>query len=58
MSERAAREPLETGRVVELHVQGLDVRRRLFAVHHRDKQVTPAIRELVDLLRAAAARSR
>jgi DNA-binding transcriptional LysR family regulator len=58
MSERAAREPLETGRVVELHVQGLDVRRRLFAVHHRDKQVTPAMRELVDLLRAAAARSR
>jgi DNA-binding transcriptional LysR family regulator len=58
MSERAAREALETGRVVELRVQGLDVRRGLFAVHHRDKQVTPAMRELIDLLRAAAARSR
>jgi DNA-binding transcriptional LysR family regulator len=52
MSERAAREAMETGRVVELRVQGLDVRRGLFAIHHRDKQVTPAMRELVDLLRA------
>jgi DNA-binding transcriptional LysR family regulator len=53
VSERAAREAIETGRVVELRVQGLDVRRGLFAIHHRDKQVTPAMRDLVELLRAA-----
>jgi len=28
------------------------VRRGLFAVYHRDKQVTPPMRELMDLLRA------
>jgi len=52
VSARAAREGIEAGRLVELRVQGLDVRRGLFAVHHRDKQVTPPMRELMDLLRA------
>jgi len=52
VSARAAREGIEAGRLVELRVQGLDVRRGLFAVHHRDKQLTPPMRELMDLLRA------
>jgi len=52
VSARAAREGIEAGRLVELRVQGLDVRRGLFAVHHPDKQVTPPMRELMDLLRA------
>jgi DNA-binding transcriptional LysR family regulator len=47
---------METGRVVELRVQGLDVRRGLFAVYHRDKQVTPPMRELIDLLRSRLGR--
>lgn len=39
-------------RLVELRVEGLEVRRALYAVHHRDKRVTPAMRELTALLRA------
>ena len=39
-------------RLVELHVEGLEVRRTLYAVHHRDKRVTPAMREMVALLRS------
>jgi DNA-binding transcriptional LysR family regulator len=49
---RSAAEGIETGRLVEIRVQGLDVRRGLFAVYHRDKQVTPPMRDLMDLLRA------
>ncbi|HYS80628.1 MAG TPA: LysR family transcriptional regulator [Anaeromyxobacteraceae bacterium] len=52
VSERAATDGIETGRLVEVRVQQLDVRRGLFAVYHRDKQVTPPMRELMDLLRA------
>jgi DNA-binding transcriptional LysR family regulator len=56
VSARAAGEAIETGRLVELRVQELDVRRGLFAVYHRDKQVTPPMRELIDLLRARLGR--
>jgi DNA-binding transcriptional LysR family regulator len=42
----------ETGRLVELRVEGLDVTRGLYAMYHRDKQVTPAMREMVELLRS------
>lgn len=52
VSWHAARVALQAGRLVELRVEGLDLRRRLFAVHHRDKQVTPAMRDLIELLRA------
>jgi LysR family transcriptional regulator, transcriptional activator of the cysJI operon len=58
VSERAATEGIQRGRLVEIRVQGLDVRRGLFAVYHRDKQVTPAMRELMDLLRGAIAATR
>ncbi len=52
VSSRTATEGIESRRLVEVRVQGLDVRCGLFAVHHRDKQVTPPMRELMDLLRA------
>lgn len=52
VSARATREGMETARLVELQIEGLDVRRGLFAMHHRDKQVSPAMREVMDLLRA------
>lgn len=51
VSWRAAREAIEAGRLVELRAEGLEVRRRLFALYHRDKRVTPAMRKLIDLLR-------
>ena len=51
VSERTAAEAIEAGRLVELHVAGLVVRRGIFAMHHRDKQVTPAMQELMALLR-------
>jgi DNA-binding transcriptional LysR family regulator len=51
VSSRAAAEAIEARRLVELRVDGLDVRRGLFAMHHRDKHVTPAMRDLVELLR-------
>jgi DNA-binding transcriptional LysR family regulator len=56
VSARSAADALRARRLVELRVDGLDVRRALFAMHHRDKQVTPAMRELIDLLRARLAR--
>jgi len=51
VSSQAARGAFETRRLVELRIAGFEARRMLYAVHHRDKQVTPAMRELVDLLR-------
>lgn len=56
VSSRAAQEAIATGRLVELRVEGLSIRRGLFAMHHRDKQVTPAMHEMVDLLRSRLAR--
>jgi LysR family transcriptional regulator, transcriptional activator of the cysJI operon len=56
VSARSAAEGIETGRLVEIRVQELDVRRSIFAVYHRDKQVTPPMRELIDLLRARLGR--
>jgi DNA-binding transcriptional LysR family regulator len=56
VSARSAADALRARRLVELRVDGLDVRRALFAMHHRDKQVTPAMRELIELLRARLAR--
>lgn len=56
VSSHAAREAVETGRLVEVPVEGLDVRRGIHATYHRDKQVTPAMRELVELLRARFSR--
>ena len=58
VSSRAVKEGLETGRLVEIRVQDLDVRRGLFAVYHRDKQVTAPMRELMDLLRTRLAPGR
>jgi DNA-binding transcriptional LysR family regulator len=52
VSARSAAEGIKMERLVEIRVQGLDVRRGLFAVYHRDKQVTPPMRDLMDLLRA------
>ncbi|HEY6097933.1 MAG TPA: LysR family transcriptional regulator [Anaeromyxobacter sp.] len=52
VSAQAARAARETRRLVRLRIEGLEARRTIYAVHHRDKRVTPAMRELVDLLRA------
>jgi DNA-binding transcriptional LysR family regulator len=56
VSARSAADALRARRLVALRVDGLDVRRALFAMHHRDKQVTPAMRELIELLRARLGR--
>jgi DNA-binding transcriptional LysR family regulator len=56
VSERSAADGIEMGRLVELRVHGLDVRRGLFAVYHRDKQVTPPMRDLMNLLRGRLGR--
>jgi DNA-binding transcriptional LysR family regulator len=50
--ERALTPALRRGTLVRLRVRGLDARRELWAVHHRDKRVTAAMRALVELLRA------
>jgi DNA-binding transcriptional LysR family regulator len=52
VSSWSAAEGIEVRRLVEVRVEGLQIRRGLFAMHHRDKQVTPAMRELIELLRA------
>lgn len=52
LPERAVRGAVRSRRVVPLRVRGLDARRNLYAVHHRDKRVTPPMRALVALLRA------
>lgn len=51
VSEQATREASGTRRLVKLRVAGFAARRMLYAVHHRDKQVTP-MRALVALLRS------
>lgn len=51
VSEQAAREAIRTRRLARLRIAGFAARRMLYALHHRDKQVTPPMRALVALLR-------
>lgn len=53
VSERAASDAVAARRLVEIEVEGLAIRRPIFAIHHRDKRITRAMRELVELVRAA-----
>jgi LysR family transcriptional regulator, low CO2-responsive transcriptional regulator len=48
----AAATGIEAGRLVEVRVEGLDIVRPFFAAYHRDKRVTSAMQELIDLLAA------
>jgi DNA-binding transcriptional LysR family regulator len=48
---QAVRDAFRAARLVRLRVRGFEARRTLYAVHHRDKRVTPAMRALVALLR-------
>lgn len=52
VSARAAEEPIRLRRLVRVKLSGLTLVRPIFAAHHRDKRVTPAMRELIELLRA------
>jgi len=49
---RAARDALRTRGVVELRIDGLEIVRPIQAAYHRDKRVTRAMRDVIDLLRA------
>jgi DNA-binding transcriptional LysR family regulator len=51
VSSQAARAAVETRRLVKLRINGFEACRTLYAVHHRDKKVTRAMRELMGLLR-------
>jgi DNA-binding transcriptional LysR family regulator len=55
VSEQAAAAAFRDRRLVRVEVPGLDVRRTLHAVHHRDRRVTPAMDALRTLLRDALA---
>ncbi len=56
-SRRAAAEPIADRHLVELKVDKLEIVRPLLVAYHRDKRVTAAMRELIDLLRTALATS-
>jgi len=49
---RVARDALRTRGVVELRIDGLEIVRPIQAAYHRDKRVTRAMRDVIDLLRA------
>jgi DNA-binding transcriptional LysR family regulator len=51
VSRHAARHDLAARRLVELRIAGLTLVRPISAAYHRDKQVTPAMKELMRLLR-------
>jgi DNA-binding transcriptional LysR family regulator len=51
VSRRAAAPEIKAKRLVELEVEGVRIERPLHAAHHRDKRVTPAMREMIALLR-------
>lgn len=49
VSDLAARSALEQGRVVQLRVPGIDLRRRFYLVRHREKYLTAGIRAFLDI---------
>ena len=52
VSRRAAGSMLRSRTVIELRVPGLEIVRPIQAAYHRDKRVTPAMRDVMNLLRA------
>ena len=58
VSRHAAAHDLTARRLVELRISGLDLVRPINAVYHRDKRVTPAMRDLLDLLQDRLRRER
>ncbi len=54
VSRHVAAADLEAKRLVELHVKGLRLVRPIIAAYHRDKRVTPAMRQLIVLIRKHA----
>lgn len=51
LSARIAAGDVARGRVVEVTVEGLDFTRHFRIIHHRDKFLTPAARDFMDLCR-------
>ncbi len=54
VSRRVAADPLAAGRLVEISVPGLRLMRPITAAYHRDKHVSAAMRQLIDLARRQA----
>jgi DNA-binding transcriptional LysR family regulator len=54
VSRHVAAADLEAKRLVELHVAGLRLVRPIIAAYHRDKRMTPAMHQLIDLIRKQA----
>jgi DNA-binding transcriptional LysR family regulator len=54
VSRLAARGAILLGRVVQLQVSDLDLRRRFYIVSHREKYLTPGIRAFLEICDNAA----
>ena len=54
VSRVAAQRALAQGRVVELQVAEIDLRRRFYIITHREKHITAGMREFLDIAAAAA----
>jgi DNA-binding transcriptional LysR family regulator len=54
VSRHVAANDLAAGRLVELAVEGLRLVRPITAAYHRDKRVTPAMKQLIDLTKKHA----
>ena len=54
VSRHVAAADLDAGRLVELRVDGLRIVRPIIAAYHRDKRVTPAMQQLIELTRKHA----
>jgi DNA-binding transcriptional LysR family regulator len=54
VSRHVAANDLATGRLVELAIDGLRLVRPITAAYHRDKRVTPAMSQLIDLTKTHA----
>jgi DNA-binding transcriptional LysR family regulator len=54
VSRHVAANDLAAGRLVELAIEGLRLVRPITAAYHRDKRVTPAMKQLIDLTKRHA----
>jgi DNA-binding transcriptional LysR family regulator len=51
VSRRVAALDLAAGRLIEIGIDGLRLTRPIIAAHHRDKRITPAMKQVVELVR-------
>ena len=50
LSQYIVEEQLSMGTLREIHIQGLNMERQFYLIHHKNKVITPELKTIMDLM--------